>query len=371
MNIDSTNGVAHDNARSKFVKDTTEDTLQPFHSISLEDIRALGSNTREQTKSADSSNDISFVDYSFFKSSVMSAAEIAERKFCKGDGKQPDKPSFIPEDVNEHEEEWLKEVVKDKTKIAELKKEINKTGKDPATVVVEAVKDNKVVMLGEQHVPSPNGLRKMIAETIPKMKEAGATHFAIEWPAKYQDILDRFMKTGEFTKEDMEKLPKPFFDPDYVEVLKAARKAGLKLVAVDSDDQSPSADREKTIADNIKKIVKADDKNKVVVLCGMLHAIDGDHHEDKYPRAGKILRKEEIPTAIFGSEVGFGRPPSSLYPFSCGVKKPVAVPTKGEIGKLPLVAKKGQPYPLSQFDQVLIFPAPADKEKLPPYHVRD
>ncbi len=341
---------------------TSEHRSIGLNSSSLAEIRAINSFTKEDSRNLlDSLTSSEFV---YFEKGDDPKDKTPEKKGDK------QKEPFIKEEVADYETEWLSLIIKDKDKISEIKKDINKNGKDPAQALVDAMKDSRVLAIGEQHVPSPNALRKMIAETIPKLKAAGATHLALEMPPSYQEYLDRFMKDGKFDEADLKKMPKPFHDKDYIAVLKAARDAGIKLVAVDAEDNDVgNPDREKAMADSIQKILKADEQNKVILIAGMLHVIDGVDMKDN-PRAGALLRKAGCSTVIFGSDMAFGRPPTTLYPFACGVTKPVAVPTKGELGKHPLIAVKGAPYPLSGFDQMLIFPPPPGIEMLPPYHVK-
>jgi uncharacterized protein YeaO (DUF488 family) len=144
--------------------------------------------------------------------------------------------------------------------------EIAAHGKDAPTALADAVRQNRVVMIGETH-EEENPHRAFGATIMQGLKDAGATHLAVELTP---DELREFTETG-----DMAKLPPGLRTQSYVDMLKAARTAELQLVPINlGDDSGGFQARDDHMAAEISKVLDANRNNKVVAWVGNLHAAD-------------------------------------------------------------------------------------------------
>lgn len=263
-------------------------------------------------------------------------------------------PQYIHESVSDAEVKALKSLKKTETELLEIKKEINKFGKDPKDTVVDLMKNNRFLGLGEAHL-SPNPMRDFGAEIIPELKKAGATHFAIEAGRESQAAIDEFVKTG---KLDRTKLPALLRDDDFEKILKAAKDAGLKIVCVDTDGE----DRDQYMADRIGEILDADKNNKVVYWVGSAHlsSVFKDHPNGK--SCADYLRQQKYSVATVGSDWDY-KSFSPIVALTSDLKKPVAI-APGETKRIKDlrttwigVGIKGLPEEVyGDFDQVIVFP---------------
>jgi hypothetical protein len=198
------------------------------------------------------------------------------------------------------------------TTLETIKEQINQNQHDASQTLVDVVHGHKITMYGEGHLPE-NPHRKLLIETLPKLKEAGATHLAIELEQEYQPLLDEFMETG---KIDVKKLPGKWGKEETLSMLNAARNAGLTLVAADmatedkyiTDDNNQKTlnpERDKHIAQTISSIVDADPDNKIIYFGGARHNATGIVPEGEPERAGSIL-KERYPGSVstIAGEIG-------------------------------------------------------------------
>ncbi len=268
-------------------------------------------------------------------------------------------PSYIEESVSTAEIKELESLKKTEKELLEVKKEINKFGKDPKESVVDLMKKNRFLGLGESHL-SPNPMRDFGAEIIPELKKAGATHFAIEAGLDTQAAIDEFVRTG---KLDRTKLPALARSDDYEKILKAAKDAGLKIVCVDTRGKN----RDKSMADNIGAILDADKDNKVVYWVGAAHlsSVYKDHPNGK--SCADYLRLQKYSVATVNSEWK----ESSFSPvmtLTSDLKKTVAIApgATNQIKDLRTswigIGVKGLPEEVyGNFDQIIIFPNPKKK----------
>lgn len=158
---------------------------------------------------------------------------------------------------------------------------------DPEAVVADAMATHRVVVLMEAHRwPETRyfGVRLLAA-----LRAAGATHLAFE--TALQGPLDRFLRTG-VCRPDSAVCA---FDPSRAALLRAARTAGLRLVAFDvpagghlraafarvlgrrsAEAETVNQVRERSMAEMIiARIVRRDPAAKVVVWTGEQHASKG------------------------------------------------------------------------------------------------
>lgn len=266
--------------------------------------------------------------------------------------KEGDKPKekYLPEKLTNGQFDKLKDLGKTKEELEAIRREINEHGRSPADALVDSMKKSRVLAIGETHV-TPNEQRNLGKELIPKLQAAGATHLALEIPKDTQPVLDEYMKTG---KLDKSKLPVLLRDDDYLAMLEAARKAGLKLVAVDAKDD---LDRDKEMAAGIGKILDADAKAKVVFWVGAGH-LDDPPGDGTHLSAAEHLKKKYDTTTVKAELPDFADI-SAAQRVGVGLKDSVAIDTKsaGNLGKLDTF-RPGSTGSRSygHWDQIIIFP---------------
>jgi hypothetical protein len=134
------------------------------------------------------------------------------------------------------------------------------------------MKSNRVLAVGENHgLNEPQ--EKLLTAVMGKLKESGATHLAVEISDEHQPALDRFMSTGTLDSS----LPWHILNyPVYIEMLKAARRQGLQLVAVDMQHppNTLAPERDAYMAHKIDQVLSASPDNKVIFLTGERHIDD-------------------------------------------------------------------------------------------------
>lgn len=147
----------------------------------------------------------------------------------------------------------------------------------PENIAIRATQNSDVVAFGESHV-GENPFREFGANILKSLKNNGATHFAIEAVGipGIKDAIAEFNRTGDIEKLKSAYPPQAQEQSDYFKLLKSARDAGLEIVVADKPDaENRSTDRDKSMADTIKKILdtpRADGgKNKVIFWVGSDH----------------------------------------------------------------------------------------------------
>lgn len=190
---------------------------------------------------------------------------------------------------------------------SKLQKEIAGLAQDPRTILLTSLKHHRVLAIGEYHTSAPGLHRTFIASMMRDFKKSGVTHLALELPSDEQWKVDQFAKTGKFP--DVQTKHSKTYDElglgwyskrlDYVLILDQARKAGLKIRAVDSAhiEQFSFADnlhkprRNKDMAMSIAEILRTDSRNKVVFFGGAWHTANA-HPKSFPPTATELLRQK-------------------------------------------------------------------------------
>jgi len=271
----------------------------------------------------------------------------------KGDGKKGndgqkegdkknDSDLFASKDISES---LIKDLVKLKGKTAEewkkilgeIRDEIKKGAKDPDKAILDLVEKNRVIIFGEYHDDKNNPSRDWVAKHMEELKKKGITHIALEVNATYQPVFDDFLKTGvlDFKKFGLDPLK---FPDNYMAVIEAARKNGMKIVCTDDDywetEKAKKVGRDGFMADKVAEVLKADKNAKVFFLVGQGHAGNNIHarSDDKGPRSmATVLRSQGYDTATVGV-ILIQRPANlkleTLPELVKDVKKPVAIETK-------------------------------------------
>ncbi len=258
-----------------------------------------------------------------------------------------------------------------------VRREIGRYGTDPKSWLVAAMEKNRVLTIGEGHVyAGTSGHHELGRSLMGALKDAGATHLAVELPFSRQDLLDHFSRTGSVDESLLKssKVTNEYIStrkflqsPDLMNVLTAAREAGLKIVAVDdanSINVGPyngvfGTGRDNTMAANIANILTSDPKSKFVYWVGAIHAevaVDKRDHE----RASQILRKQGFDVcSVLPKEKQPGRDNNPLFALIDDVKQPTLVPMNKArtLSRLPELKTL---FPITQnfgaWDAVIIYP---------------
>jgi hypothetical protein len=155
-------------------------------------------------------------------------------------------------------------------------------------VVMANAVENQIVMFGGIH-GSYREDEDFVAELIPSLEEGGFTYLALEFeyhPRKdsLHEVIQEYA-AGRLTRESMrtmwvkreQRICAGTFD-----LIDAARKAGMKVVFYDADEDRYKSwrDREQMAFDHLKNLIFClNPTAKVVVFCGAWH-INKKPHED-------------------------------------------------------------------------------------------
>lgn len=232
-----------------------------------------------------------------------------------------------------------------------LRQEAEKHGKPAAEVIVEQLKKNRVVMIGEYHVAGSAHNEWGADVLMPKLK-GKATHLALEDGAD----LKLFKTDG---KVDYGALPSLHQHREYMAMLQAAKDNGLKVTPIDvpNGHSREIIDRNKFMTEQLLKILQDKDA-KVVFWVGNKHLQLKDSGDG--PQAVQMLRDRGIKVSTFyGQHDNFWReePMRRLYTPSI----PLAVPTKDApaISSMNWIHKGEHGHDIhkfSEFDFVLMHP---------------
>lgn len=223
-----------------------------------------------------------------------------------------------------------------------------KDGSSPEDALLEAVKKNRVVGIGDNHGPLTPQLA-FLADEMPKLKEAGVTHLAVEIPTAYQNRIDSW------TADDKEFLRNRLKDKSsLINVMEQAKAQGIQVTAIDDmygNNGQQLAGRDRTMAKNIMGLL-ADPAHKVAAVLGAEHLQDGFRQDSFGPSTVDILRRKNIAIPTFYPQVSSAF--DSLTPVARSLDKPLNIDRAhyGEIGTMPV--STGVPY--SKWDNVVLYP---------------
>lgn len=132
--------------------------------------------------------------------------------------------------------------------------------------IVEKAKNHIIIMINENHY-YPNH-RLLVTELLPKLKEIGYTHLALEALGKCQDSILNLpntyptLKSGFYTSEQ-----------NFANLIRKAKELNFKFVAYENYYEDKN--REFTQAENLyNKTFLVDPNCKVVVLAGIDHILE-------------------------------------------------------------------------------------------------
>jgi hypothetical protein len=209
---------------------------------------------------------------------------------------------FLHGRLSDRQFDDLKDLGVDRGTLNAVRNEINQFGQDPVKFLTQAIKENKVVMLDDAEQTQ---YRDYIGSIMPELKQAGATHLAV-------DTLARAGK----------------------DVLSSAIKAGLKVVPL--RENIGTSDLDEGIAREIAKLVASAPNNRVIFWGPSMFAT----HSGSPARSAADLLDEQLRVVSIAASVedhkALGRTTHDL-------RAPVAVPTNQAAGvkRFPVVNRDG------------------------------
>ena len=170
-------------------------------------------------------------------------------------------------------------------------KEYLQHGRDPKDLLTYAMRENRVLMLGEDH-HSKAAHRDYLKNLMSDLKEAGATHLAFEISQENLGKLDNYLAGA----GSIQQLPPGLRSPKVIALIQAARDAGLKVVPIDTKEEGYFREdmqkRDDHMAAQIRTILDQSSSNKVVFFGGGLHT---ERRTDGMKSAADLLRASNIP----------------------------------------------------------------------------
>lgn len=235
--------------------------------------------------------------------------------------------------------------------------ELAANSEDPRGVLVQAVKNNNVVGYSDYHrEPSPH--IDMLIDSMAAMKDAGATHLAMELDAEMQPLFDDFMKTGKISDELRSLIFMSHKTPNnMIRVMEAAHANGLKIVGVDKSYHAP--DRDKVMADGISKILKSSPNSKVIYFAGSLHQMDSYNGADRMTAVQRLRKDGTKVETVFHALFADKSDASDLAMETDRVRsvQPDDAPRLAQL-------QTGAGSKADKWDHVIVYPAAAGFEKV-------
>ena len=242
--------------------------------------------------------------------------------------------------------------------LATMRDHLAHHGAEPYAAVRELARRHRLVCLGEMHDLAG---RFMSAELVSAAAQGGARLLFVEVYADEQAQLDRFVKSGRRAHLPLSvgggpAAPLPFQQP-YVDMLMAARAAGMRIIAFDAKDADYD-ERNHVMALTVEQHLLENDGRGVAVV-GQLHLVARPVLEFTTSMAG-LLRE-----SLGGSVVTVGRAvPDVWQPFSvwsdvADVEAAILLRVDGSPFES-LASNWGDEFLVgSDFDHILFYPAAA------------
>ena len=95
------------------------------------------------------------------------------------------------------------------------------------------LKGHSFVLVGEQHDPEQDPQRYAVAKSLPRLRSEGLTHVAVELGSDMQGVIDGFDYSSPGIRDDLKALNIVGWSDGNLEVVIAAKKAGLKVLCID------------------------------------------------------------------------------------------------------------------------------------------
>lgn len=227
---------------------------------------------------------------------------------------------------------------------AKIRSEVADHGQDPGTALANALKRDRLVMVGEYHVEDSSH-RLMGARLLPKLKQDGLTHLAIEHTNNFKGRI--FNPDGSV---DRNSLPELLRHNEFVRMLEVAKKEGIEVVPIDSTKRDLLT-RNQTMAKELQGLLK-DPDNKVMFWVGNRHL----HMQDvtsEGPQVAKILRDKGVPlTTFYGQHDNFFREEPMRGLFTPSVATAVPTDKAPTIANLNWVHRGEAGHGISRFNEM-------------------
>jgi hypothetical protein len=240
--------------------------------------------------------------------------------------------------------------IRDASEANAVKTQIAETAKDPEAALITSVQNHQVVGFSDMHVRQGPYFQFLIDE-LPKLKAAGITDVAFEFPKAWQKDLDTW--TPETQKQVVNRLTD---GQSLIDVIDAAKKLGLTVSAVDENYSGVGDEifsRDKTMADNIEQLVK-DEHKKVLYFAGAEHLASGNRRYSEFPTTAQRLRDDKISVDTFYQQIS--SLPDGMARSTRDLTRPVSVDT-AEAPLLGQVQTAGYGLPpAGRWDNVIFYP---------------
>lgn len=265
----------------------------------------------------------------------------------------------------------------DVSNLSFLKSDIETHGQKADFWLAERMKKSQVLAVGEEHTYlRKNDSREFLTKHMSDLKNAGATHLAIEFPSEHQKMLDHFVESNVWDVSfrpsdemnlDLRSVADFQANGDRQRMILAAHDAGLIVVAVDSGELLNkglgsvkfTGLRDKYMAQRIGNILDEKTGNKVVFYAGAHHTMTNPH-KDWHDSAAELLKEKNVKvTSVYNQISQSQYLTAPLYAATKLVSDPVSVSCHKakNIARLPedLDFYPGQQQ-LSAWDAVIIYP---------------
>jgi len=307
----------------------------------------------------------------------MDSLSCLEQACRKDVASLPETQPFISEIIDDQLQKRLDKMGIKTENAEKALKEINEFGQKPESVLPKLMLETRVLGLGEMH-SFPNPQRELGSVVMKDLRDAGATHIAIEAGSDKQDMLNKFMEPG--GKLDVGAMPTMLQDQPYINLLNAAKESGIKIIAVDRRDghendndaskkqilQENGESRDQIMAGNIKKILEQDPSSKVVFWVGSFH-LNRMEAKSEQKTAADILRDNtSVITVDPLYDLLRGESFHALPELTAGLKQSVAISTSqaADVGAMPYgtAADTSEPYD-RDWDYIIAYPHEAAQQK--------
>ncbi len=239
--------------------------------------------------------------------------------------------------------------------LSKVSAEVANAGEKPGDAIANALRRDRVVMVGEYHVED-SAHRELGAQIMPQLKNAGLTHLAIEHSSDFNGKI--FKADGAV---DIPSLPEGLRHYEFIQMLSSAKRNGIEVVPVDAPLNAPRdlELRNQFMDKNISSILAESSKNRVLYWVGNHHLQMIDAANDG-PQVAQLLREKGVPvTTFYGQHDNFYREEPLRNYFT--PDSAVAVP----MSKAPVLGNLSWAYPdqvgfgvnkYSEFDYMLLYP---------------
>lgn len=236
----------------------------------------------------------------------------------------PDTPNvFKSPDITKRDVAWVQRHanISDLAAISDMRTQIAAAGRVPDNALLSAVRNNRVVGVGDVHGALAPQLH-FATKNMQLLKDAGITHLAVELPTQFNARLDSW---NAMDKEWVRSRHKDH--SGLVDMIDAAKSAGIKVVGLDEgyqDNAQMMASRDRTMSKAVGEVLK-DESAKVLMFVGAEHLQSGNASAWGQS-AADILKKKQVSVVTFFPQLA--TTDDTLAPLAADLKSALNVPTK-------------------------------------------